>query len=106
MARDKDFQRGLSVARFSDSLNPCWLYERRGIQRHEVEHAFFEFIKIPHQKQSAIGGMAEVIADLTGTDLTTAAKYRDSGAFVAHMQTLGDNHALELPLGLEVLPDA
>jgi hypothetical protein len=95
MARDKDLSRGLSVAEFTDSLSAHWLFERRGIQRREVEHAFFDFIKIPHKKEAVIGSMAEAIADLVGTDIKTASRYPDSRAFVAHLQTLGDSHPLE-----------
>ncbi len=96
MARDKDPVRGLRVAQFADSLNPLWLCERRGIQRREVEHAFFAFVEVPHQNKFPVGTMAEVITDLTGTDVETASRYRDSGAFVAHMRTLGEKHPLEL----------
>jgi hypothetical protein len=72
------------------------LYERCGIQRREVEHALFEFVKVPHQKEPPIGTMAEAIADLAGTGLETASHYDVSGAFVAQMRTVGENHPLEL----------
>ncbi len=96
MARDTNTDRGLSVADFADSLRPCWLFERRSVQRREAEEAFFAFVGVPHQKQPRIGSLAEVIADLTGASLKAASQYRDSRAFVRHMQTLGGNHPLEV----------
>ena len=97
MARDRDAARGLSVASFADSLTPRWFLERRSVQRREVEHAFFEFLWLPPRRQSVIGTLAEAIADLTGASLQAASHYRDSAAFVRHMQTLGEDHPLQVP---------
>ncbi len=98
MARDRDTVRGSSVAAFVDSLTPRWFFERRGVQRREVEHAFFGFVGLSHQQQSGIGSLAEAIADLTGTTLQIASNYRNSRAFVQHMQTLGDDHPLQISI--------
>ena len=98
MARDRDTARGLSVAAFADSLTPLWFVERRGVQRREVEDAFFRFRGLSYQQQSVIGSLAEAIADLTGTTVQTASNYSDSRAFVRHMQTLGDTHPLQVSI--------
>jgi hypothetical protein len=98
MARDSDAARGLSVAGFADSLTPLCFFERRGVQRREVEHGFFEFLGLSPQRQSVIGTLAEAIADLTGASLQAASHYRDSPAFVRHMQTLGENHPLQVAI--------
>jgi hypothetical protein len=96
MARDRDRARGLSVAAFADYLTPRWFFERRNVQRREVEHRFFEFVELPHQQQPVMGNLAEAIADLTGASLGEASQYRDSRDFVLHMQTLGEDHPLQV----------
>jgi hypothetical protein len=70
------------------ALTPRWFFERRSVQHREVEHEFFEFLGLSSQRQSVIGSFAEAIADLTGAFLQAASHYRDSRAFVRHMQTL------------------
>jgi hypothetical protein len=92
MARDDDRARGLSVAAFADSLSPAWLFERLTVQQWEVEEAFFRFKGDAFQRPSRIGHLADVIADLVKVDKHYAGAHRDSRAFVAHMQTLGEDH--------------
>ncbi len=94
MARDNDRGRGLSVAAFADSLAPRWFFDRRGVQRREVECAFWCFLDIESPQQSMIGSLGEAIADLTRTPLAIANTYGDSRAFVEHMQALGDDHPI------------
>jgi hypothetical protein len=98
MARDKVPERGLSVAAFADSLSPVWLFERLNIQRREVEDAFLQFMGITPTRASSLGSLAGVLADLTGYDTRITGTYRDSGAFVSHMRTLGENHPLSASL--------
>jgi hypothetical protein len=98
MARDKDSARGFSVAAFADSLSSAWLFERLAIQRWEVEDAFFHSMGIQHTRASRLGGLAEVLADLTGADTQITGTYKDSRAFVSHMQSLGEKHPLNVSL--------
>jgi hypothetical protein len=98
MARDANHARGLSVAAFADSLSPVWLFERLTIQQREVEDAFFRFLGIPHNQLSQLGSLAEVLADLNKVSTAITATYRDSRAFVAHMQTLGESHPMNVSL--------
>jgi hypothetical protein len=94
MARDSDRARGFSVAAFADSLSPAWLFVRLTIQRREVEDAFFHSLSIAHQRAPRLGSLANVLTDLTGASTGITGAYRDSRAFVRHMQTLGDNHPM------------
>jgi hypothetical protein len=96
MARDRDADRGLSVAAFADSLMPRWFFERRNVERQEVVEVFFDFLGLPQQRKSVIGSLPEAIADLTGTTLQIARNYRDSAAFVRHMQALPDDHPINV----------
>jgi hypothetical protein len=98
MARDPDHARGLSVAAFVDSLSPAWLFERLTIQRREVEDAFFSFLGIPHQRLPRLGSLADVLADMTGASSGITGTYRDSRAFVAHLQTLPQTHPMNVNL--------
>jgi hypothetical protein len=98
MARDTNHARGLSVAAFADSLRPAWLFERLTIQQREVEDAFFRVLGIPHQRLPRLGSLAEVLADLNRVSTAITSSYRDSRAFVKHMQTLGDNHQMNASL--------
>lgn len=98
MARDSNHARGLSVAAFADSLSPAWLFERLTIQRREVEDAFFGFLGIRHQREPRLGGLADVLADMTGASPGITGTYRDSRAFVAYLQTLPDSHPMNVNL--------
>jgi hypothetical protein len=99
MARDPDRAPGLSVAAFADSLCPGWLFERLTIQQREAEDEFFRSsLGIPHTRLPRLGSLAEVLADLNKVSTAITANYRDSRAFVRHMQTLGDNHPMNVSL--------
>jgi hypothetical protein len=98
LARDNNAARGLSVAAFADSLTPLWFFERRNVQRREVEYKFFVSLGLSPTPPSMIGSLAEAIADLTGATLHIASKYRDSRAFVQYMQTLDGNHPINLSI--------
>ncbi len=69
MARDADHARGTSVADFSDSLDPVWLYDRRTIQKKEVLSAFFKFANLPTAQPVMLGDIGDIIYDLAGTSL-------------------------------------
>jgi hypothetical protein len=99
MARDPDRARGLSVAAFAGSLSPNWLFDRLTIQRREVEDEFFRsYLGIPHTRLPRLGNLAEVLADMNKVSTAITGDYRDSRAFVRHMQTLGDNHPISVSL--------
>jgi len=98
MARDNDAARGLSVAAFADSLTPRWFFERRNLQRREVEYKFFEFLGVSPPPPSMMGGLGEAIADLTGTTPQIAGNYGDSRAFVQYIRTLDETHPINSSL--------
>lgn len=89
-AEDNDAARGTAKADFMDSLNPSWLYERRGIQRKEIAAAFFRFLGIPSEVPQMLGSARDVIADLAGRPAE-----RDSRDFVTHLHGVGPDHPLE-----------
>jgi hypothetical protein len=87
-----------TVAAFAYSLTPRWFFERRSVQRREVEYKFFAFLGLSPPPPSMIGSLAEAITDLTGTTLQIEGNYRDSRAFVQYMQTLDETHPINLSL--------
>jgi hypothetical protein len=81
MAQDKNHERGVSVADFSDSLNSSWLYERIAIQRKEVTYSFCNFVGISVKAPVMVGGVRDVFHDLAGKWVDRASR-----SVVAHLR--------------------
>ena len=92
MARDKNKARGLSVARFSDSLGPQWMLDRLSLHACELAIAFFVKTGFPHAIASPIDTLQGVVADLSRNKLANS---HSSADFVEHIQSLGASHPLE-----------
>jgi len=93
MAEDADVARRQAKADYVDSLNPQWLRERRNIEAKEVESAFYDFAKIPHDPPQMVVKVTEVIADLAGQPGD-----RPSRNFVEHLRGIGPNHPIRTTL--------
>jgi len=65
MAQGKNQKASLALADFADSLQPMWIRERRILQRHEVEAAFFAWLNIPYTRPDALASRGEVIAEIS-----------------------------------------
>ena len=87
-ARGNNPGAGLALAEFADSIQPKWIHERRVLQRHEVEAAFFIWCGIPYQLPSPLGTLTEVVAKLNAVSSTMvegqSLKAKD---FVQHLQS-------------------
>lgn len=85
ISRDADPVRSVAVARFTDSLGPVWLQERRHLQKLEVQTRFLAEMGFQVAPVVAIGSRAEAIRSIIG-DAEHADRV-DSAAFVRHLRT-------------------
>lgn len=86
MARGKDHARGLALAEFAESLEPLWIRERRDLQRHEAEGAFFAFLGVEYSRPSPLTSRAEVIAGINRLPVASVA-HITSCEFVSYLQS-------------------
>jgi hypothetical protein len=63
-ARTSSLANAEELANFIDSLNPSWLFERRNIQKLDIEDDFYKFLKIEHPSSSRVTTRSAVFAEL------------------------------------------
>lgn len=65
-AHTAELSKALELAEFMDSLKPLWLFERRDIQRFDVEEHFYSFLRVPYQPRPRVSTRSAVVAALNG----------------------------------------
>jgi hypothetical protein len=85
ISRDANLARSVALARFTDSLEPSWLQERRHLQKLEVQTRFFADMGVHVAPVAALGSRAAAIRSIIG-DAEHADRV-DSAAFVRYLRT-------------------
>lgn len=63
-ARTTNLANAEELANFIDSLKPSWLFERRNIQKLDIEDDFYKFLKIEHPSAARVTTRSAVFAEL------------------------------------------
>jgi hypothetical protein len=63
-AHTTNLTNAVELAEFIDSLNPAWLFERRNIQKFDIEEDFYKFLKLDHPSTPRVTTRSAVFAEL------------------------------------------